>query len=289
MSNYSRNLNHDDLSKFSNRLWALMKDKRIDTPKGLATALYDKGLVSKYDIYYYDSDDKETRKRAIESVEKRIRKHIKDKEDPNDFDMEGVQGEFISAYCEFFNCSADYLFGLTELKTNDTDIRMISNYIGLSEESIKNLRWITSDNKKVYYAGYSTKQLTIALNTLLESVSLYHYIRKLIDAAEALHEYKELSVFEDVCNSIPEKYREYALKIFSDGIDALASGIRPSKTLCKYADMLEAASADDYSRNSEIEEARRDYKICMYELDEKHKKMVEDMVNKLYKEASLFD
>lgn len=40
---------------------------------------------------------------------------------------------------KYFNVSADYLIGLTEVKTTNADIAFISNYLGLSERCISEL------------------------------------------------------------------------------------------------------------------------------------------------------
>lgn len=41
---------------------------------------------------------------------------------------------------KYYNVSADYLLGLTNVKSTDVDIRRISQHTGLSEESIENLQ-----------------------------------------------------------------------------------------------------------------------------------------------------
>lgn len=41
---------------------------------------------------------------------------------------------------KYFNVSTDYLLGLTDVKTTDTDLKMIVDYTGLSEECINELR-----------------------------------------------------------------------------------------------------------------------------------------------------
>ena len=38
---------------------------------------------------------------------------------------------------EHFHVSADYLLGLTDVKTEDRDLRFVCDYLGLSEETVK--------------------------------------------------------------------------------------------------------------------------------------------------------
>lgn len=47
--------------------------------------------------------------------------------------------EQIIKIANFFNVSSDYLLGLSDAKTTDTDLKMIVDYTGLSEESASNL------------------------------------------------------------------------------------------------------------------------------------------------------
>ncbi len=67
---------------------------------------------------------------AIGSIEKRIREHLNAK------DSKCLQGEYVWAYCKYFSCSTDYLFGFTEVKSPDVDIRKICEKTGLSEQAV---------------------------------------------------------------------------------------------------------------------------------------------------------
>jgi len=55
--------------------------------------------------------------------------------------------DVVVAFAKYFEVSTDYLFGLTETPTQDTDIRMISDYTGLSEKVIERLHELYADSQ----------------------------------------------------------------------------------------------------------------------------------------------
>lgn len=143
-----RTEDHNDLCKFGNRLWKLMESKKYGTPRELAIALYDSGLVKVDSRHEYNTPE-ENRKNAIGSTEKKIIKHIRAS------NADAVQGEFILAYCKHFNCSSDYLLGLTEIVTNNLDIRRICELTGLSEVVVTNLAYeIQSQDGSSYITDF---------------------------------------------------------------------------------------------------------------------------------------
>lgn len=124
---------HDDLTQFGNRLWALMKERGYDTPQKLAIVLYNANLVSVNSKPNDFTTPREIYKNAVGSVEKKIRAHLHASSPAK------VQGEFIVAYCAHFQCSADYLFGYTEIQSGNPDIRNACKLTGLTEKAIVNL------------------------------------------------------------------------------------------------------------------------------------------------------
>lgn len=178
-----RTLDHSDMSLFKNRLWKLMESKQILTAKELAKRLWSKGYVTVNQSYSYD-DISIVENRAIGSIEKKIQKHL------NSDDTRALQGEFVSAYCKFFNCSADYLFGYIDLPTHaDTDIQKET---GLSADSINFLK----THKTIYppvlnkllhktnfqYAIFHTGKFWDKLAELSSAEEAYHTGLKEMDA-----------------------------------------------------------------------------------------------------------
>lgn len=127
-----RTLNHDDTTLFHNRLWKLMEKKNISTAKELAIVLYGTGLVT-VKQKPNDNSDEINKANAIGSVEKKIQAHL------NTDRPYRLQGEYVVAYCEFFGCSADYLFGRTEIVSSNYDVRRFCESTGLSEKAVKRL------------------------------------------------------------------------------------------------------------------------------------------------------
>lgn len=121
----------DDLSDFGERLRGLMAGKSLHE---VASDLYNSGLItvtprsSKKERSAFDKRDS-----AIGSIEKRIREHL------NADGPKCLQGEYVIAYCKYFNCSSDYLFGYTDVKSPDVDIRKICERTGLSEQAVNQL------------------------------------------------------------------------------------------------------------------------------------------------------
>lgn len=122
--------NDENLSSFGQKLLALMKEQDCDTPKALAEKLLDAKLVT---VKTRGKDVFKNKDNAVGSIEKKIRTHL------HANDARCLQGEFVNAYCKFFLCSADYLFGYTEIRTPDIEVKEICEITGFSETVVKRL------------------------------------------------------------------------------------------------------------------------------------------------------
>ena len=110
-----------------------MSEYGYDTPQKLATALLDAKLVSVNSKPNDFTTPEDIYKNAVGSVVKKIRTHL------HSSSTAKVQGEFIAAYCAHFQCSADYLFGYTEIQSGNPDIRNACKLTGLTEKAIVQL------------------------------------------------------------------------------------------------------------------------------------------------------
>lgn len=123
--------NRDTISEFGQRILDMMKEKDCETTPVLAKRLLEEKLVK---VNSRDGDDLFKKKNnAIGSIERKIRVHIHSK------DGGCLQGEFVIAYCRFFGCSADYLFGYTDIKSPNIEIREICDKTGLSEQVVNKM------------------------------------------------------------------------------------------------------------------------------------------------------
>lgn len=142
--------NDESLSPFGQKLLGLMMEKSCDTPKALAQKLLDAKLVS---VNTRGKDVYKNKDNAIGSIEKKIRIHL------HADDATCLQGEFVNAYCVFFCCSADFLFGYTDIRTPDVEIRKICEITGLSEDAvncfIENKQNVDVDNAFSYTSWWS--------------------------------------------------------------------------------------------------------------------------------------
>ncbi len=119
-------INHDDESFFRARLWKLMRARNLSTARGLALALFNEGIVPVDSA----SEDKIS---IIGSMTRRIQEHL------NWEKADKLQGRYVIAYCDYFGCSADYLFGLSSIKSSNPNVISFCKATGLSEKSVKRL------------------------------------------------------------------------------------------------------------------------------------------------------
>lgn len=115
---------------FGKRLEYLMINDGINITEKGANIELSKRLYSK-EVLHYSSDDYDTQNKNRDSARKRIEEHRKADSASN------VSGFWLKVYCDYFHCSADYLFGYIEMPTHaETDIHAKT---GLSAEAIERL------------------------------------------------------------------------------------------------------------------------------------------------------
>lgn len=124
--------NDETISALGQRLYALMDEKGLTSPKDLAKKLYELGLVHVNTRENFNSPERD-RDNAILSIEKKIVRHIKSGI------VSDQNGEYVLAYSRFFECSSDYLLGLTDIRTPDVETRRICELLGLSEAVVTEL------------------------------------------------------------------------------------------------------------------------------------------------------
>ncbi len=132
--------NQEGISEFGKRLYMMMErhndtvddSKKISSPKDLAIAFYGEGLVHVNTRENFN-DPSRDKWNAINSIEKKIVRHIKTGV------ISDKQGEYLLAYAKYFDCSTDFLLGLTPIVSSDIEVRRICEMIGLSEAVVVEL------------------------------------------------------------------------------------------------------------------------------------------------------
>ena len=94
------------------------------------------------------------------------------------------RGDSIAKLAKYFGVSADYLLGLTEAQTVDTDLRAVADYTGLTENAILALKDYDRSQKKILSDMLSDES---CLHQIVNSVYLY-----LKATEEQVHEAEEL-------------------------------------------------------------------------------------------------
>jgi transcriptional regulator with XRE-family HTH domain len=102
-----------------------------------------------------------------------------------------------------FNVSTDYLLGLTDIKSADTEIQGICSYTGLSEKALSEIkscnRIMTTNNFKSDIT--ETYKFINALNYLLESEFFYDFIKPLSDVYRYCKPHLEVDNSSELLNS----------------------------------------------------------------------------------------
>lgn len=121
-------LNNTHICTFGERLEKLMVDDgiNIDKKKGADTELAAKMLKSGCLNFYVNEYQK-----SLNSARTQIGRHRKVDSASN------LDGKWLKAYCDYFGCSADYLFGYISLPTHTASD--IQKQTGLSSDAIKNI------------------------------------------------------------------------------------------------------------------------------------------------------
>lgn len=109
------------------------------------------------DYFKYDMYTEKTKSQQINAVSKTIRKHLNKESTPNTL--------WLKIYCDYFDCSADYLLGFIPVQKHDTS--SVYNTTGLSHKSVEALKLIKSDVDNITI--FHNNELE-TLNFILESI-----------------------------------------------------------------------------------------------------------------------
>lgn len=101
--------------------------------------------------------------------------------------------EHLTLFAKYFKVSTDYLLGISDVQSNDTDMQAVCAYTGLSEEAVKNIK------EKIEYFDTSTGS-EYAINCQ-QVVSQTLASDCFWDIAESLiYMYTDSTIYNDYCD-----------------------------------------------------------------------------------------
>lgn len=93
----------------------------------------------------------------------------------------GMSIETLYGLAEFYNVSADYLLGLSDIKSSDTNLKSFSKYTKLNEMAITALKQNNEDNMQNIYI----------INSLIGNGTFHHLVNVLSEIGKAKTEYQQ--------------------------------------------------------------------------------------------------
>lgn len=130
-----KNTKPEELEGFGRRLLLLCRENNLYSPTSLAMVLYKE---------YYEIVQPGTRNNKhgisvksaendVKALTRAVQKHF------NIVEAYKVQSHFMYAYSLLFDCSLDYLYGRTDVKSCDLEVREICDKLHITETAVKNL------------------------------------------------------------------------------------------------------------------------------------------------------
>lgn len=146
--------------------------------------------------------------------------------------------EIIYRMCEYFNVSSDYLLGLTDNKTANTDLQAVCAFTGLNEDAIENIINRTSMPEPIY-----DKQTKTTYSATIFTPQYYEDNKKVINKILSCSWFWEIVfqyvVMEDIQQKsfvLQEKYNK-ARKNFSEGASSDVVYNAAEKVIQNYSDI----------------------------------------------------
>lgn len=231
---------------FGKRLEFLMEEDGIVIKRGasaeLSKRLYKRGIL-KYNNIDYDAQNKER-----DNVRNRIDEHRKTDS------AENISGHWLKIYCDYFHCSADYLFGYIELPTHEKT--NIKNHTGLSKNAIDKLinLYNTANNNEDVFGSYDALECLDIISNLLTSKDFLAILKEINNA-----DGYEIAVHEANAGSIEEKKKN--ISNIHHWVGMLAR--------CKYEILIRFSKMIDarYNAGKKLKHYENDFQITKRDRD----------------------
>lgn len=158
-----KNYKLEDFSGVGQRLMELARENELMTPAEIAQALYERcyELVKPGERKNKYGKVVKSEENDIKAIIKFVQAHLNEKNAYN------VQSKYMFAYSRLFECSIDYLYGITKVRSYDLDIRQICEKTGLSEHAVSNLVDHKPDDDTVAFS------LSLWWSKILEDEAFY--------------------------------------------------------------------------------------------------------------------
>ena len=141
------NIPIDELNGFSKRLAILAREHGLGNPEKLAEALYEN---AECEVIIRPRERKNSEGKKIKSetkeknaIKRAIQYHYEEE------DAYKIQSTYMYAYSILFDCSLDYLYGKSDIRTSDIVVRDICEKTGLSEKAVINLMEFRKSNEYI--------------------------------------------------------------------------------------------------------------------------------------------
>ena len=137
--------------------------------------------------------------------------------------------EMIVNIAEYFNVSSDYLLGITNVHTNDKDLKFVCEYTGLNEDAIENIKDITKTEEDAYFLNLFLYLQD--LKRIIKNISLLSEYNSTLDSLYKEYEKQlscELNISSKTFNDLLEKNNASTRMFLSDYIKIIIDETNPN-------------------------------------------------------------
>lgn len=264
------NINIDEFHGFSKRLAILSREHNWGNPEDLANALYDnkecRRIIKPRERKNKDGIIQKSSLSEKNAIKRAIQYHY------NETDAYKIQSSYMYAYSIIFNCSLDYLYGKTAIKSTNLEVCNICTKTGLSENAVETL--IKSQKQNEYLDDNLTYSMWWSL--LLQEESF----QKL---PQAWHSYANL-VLEIMVLKDPPKPSRPVKEIINEALE-MYPGL--GKFLSPDLDVANTETEESHFRELKQIQEKEDsklgafYKMLIY-IEALMNKHAEDWANIMY-------
>lgn len=212
------NIDINDFSGIGRRIMELAREKEIGSPELLANCLYktQRELIEPAERKNKHGRVVKDEKHDIEAIRRMVQKHL------NESDPVKIQSKYMLAYSRIFNCSLDYLFGSTTIRSADVEVVDICNKTQLSEKALENI----IEGREEFSEGIS---YTKWWSNILEREEFFQIPSEWFRYCNEVLEYEDLHKKVDAIRAASEKADDNIYKnmmmIRADSLDKM----KPSK------------------------------------------------------------